>query len=128
MAVHAAALAEPGEEARVIAGRVEVQHHAAAHEGGGQLALLVGGDDDEREPAAFGAHLEMAERRHREAAVAENIEQGIGHLGVGLVDLVDQEHRLALARLVDGLPQAPALHVFFVGGIEPPRDLSLIHI
>jgi len=127
MAVHAAALDQPGEEARVIAGRVEVQHHAAAHEGGGQLALLVGRDDDERKPTAFGAHGEMAQRRHREAVVAEHTEQGIGDLGVGLVDLVDQEHggMPVVTHLVHRLPEAPAFHVLHVGRVELPRDLSI---
>jgi hypothetical protein len=62
---------------------------AAAEEGVGQLLLVVAGDDDHR---AQGGHHLVAGLDDAEAHAVELVEEIVGELQVGLVDLVDEEH------------------------------------
>ena len=102
---------------------VEVQVEAAPLEGLGQLAARVGGEDDER--AAYGG--DGAELRDRHLEVREHLEQQPLDLDVGLVDLVDEQHRRLLAP--DRGQQRPGeqelLGEDVVVGLRPRRVVAL---
>ena len=125
--VHPPARHQPVDEGLVLVRRVEVEHDAAADERRRQLPLLVGGDDDQRQTLRRAMNDPMAERRHGEAAVAENLEQGVGNVRVGLVDLVDEKHRdrATFPHFVHRLPEAPGLDVLLVGDVEAALDLGV---
>ena len=111
----------------LVGWRIQVQHEATPDEGRRQLPLLVGRDDDQRQTAALGAHTEVIEVRYRKATVAQHVEQRIGHVGVGLVDLVDQQDHVgsAVFHLFDRLPQESLPDVLLVGTIQCAFDLRI---
>ena len=91
---------------RVGVGKADVVEEAAAQERVRQFLLVVRGDDDDR-PAA---------RLHRLAGLVDEelhaiefLQQVVGKLDVGLVDLVDQQHRPLVGD--EGVPQLAALDV-----------------
>src|SRR5579885_2707681 len=72
----------------LLVGEVDVQVQAAALERVGHFAGVVGGENHQRQMPG----LERPEFRHRDLEVGEQLEQKGFELGVGLVDLVDQQH------------------------------------
>src|SRR5215472_17400498 len=70
-------------------------------EGVVDLARAVRGDDDRRR---FG-RADRADFRNGDLPVAEQLEQKRFELLVGAIDLVDQQHRRAAVRRVDGPKQ-----------------------
>ncbi|MCY1169811.1 hypothetical protein D9M73_98610 [compost metagenome] len=130
---------------RLAIGKFDVVKEATAQEGVGQFLLVIAGDDDDRA-------LDCADGFPRfvnmEFHAIEFLQQIVGEFDVGLVDLVDQQHRRLGARerlpqfaatdvigdvvdaLVAQLPVAQARHrVIFVqallrlgGGLDVPLD------
>jgi hypothetical protein len=83
-------------------GEVDEVEDAAPQEGVGQLLLVVAGDDHD---GALRGHDLVAGLGDAEAHAVELVEQVVGELEVGLVDLVDEEHHPLLAR--ERLPERP---------------------
>ncbi len=71
-------------------------HHAPAQEGTRELALLVGGDHHQRRHARRARNALGA--RDLEAPLAQGVEQPVRDCDVGLVDLVEQDHRAHRSR------------------------------
>ncbi len=63
---------------------------AAAQECVRQFLLVVGGDDDDRSPARMDRLAGLVDE---ELHAIEFLQQVVGKLDIGLVDLVDEEHR-----------------------------------
>ena len=70
-------------------GELDVVEEAAAQEGVGQLLLVVGGDDDDRAVPGLDGLVRLVDV---ELHAVELLQQVVGELDVGLVDLVDQQH------------------------------------
>ena len=87
-------------------GEADVVEEAAAQEGVGQLLLVVGGDHHDR--TLHGLH-DLLRLVDVELHAIELEQQVVGELDVGLVDLVDQQHRPLLGG--EGVPQLAALDV-----------------
>jgi hypothetical protein len=75
-------------------GEADVVEEAAAQEGVGQLLLVVRGDHHDRPLHAFTTFLRLVDV---ELHAIELEQQVVGELDVGLVDLVDQQHRPLVA-------------------------------
>jgi hypothetical protein len=80
---------------------VDVEVQAATLQGVGHLTGVVAGEHDQRDVLG----LQGAELRHAHLEVREHFQQEGLELGVGFVDLVDQEHRRARRR--DRLQERP---------------------
>jgi len=91
---------------------------APPQEGVGQFLFVVRGDDDHG--AVQGAHG-LAGFVHMELHPVEFLQQVVGKLDVGLVDLVDQQHHLGGCG--KGLPQLAAPDV--IGHVVHPRIAQL---
>ena len=70
-------------------GELDVVEEAAAQEGVGQLLLVVGGDDDDGRLLRLDGLVRLVDV---ELHAIELLQQVVGELDVGLVDLVDQQH------------------------------------
>ena len=103
---------------RVAVGEGDVVEEAAAQEGVGQLLLIVRGDDHDR--PVDGLHR-LAGFVDMEFHPIELLQEVVGEFDVGLVDLVDQQHR-QLGR-GEGVPQFAALDV--VGDVVDPLVAEL---
>ncbi len=77
-------------------GEADVVEEAAAQEGVGQLLLVVRGDRSP--PAAATAFIISLRLVDVELHPIELEQQVVGELDVGLVDLVDQQHRRGTRR------------------------------
>jgi hypothetical protein len=75
---------------RLAVGKLDVVEEAAAQEGVRQFLLVVRGDDDDR---PVGGLHRLAGLVDVELHPVEFLEEVVGKLDVGLVDLVDQQHR-----------------------------------
>ncbi len=91
---------------RLAVGELDVVEEAAAQEGVGQLLLVVRGDD--HDGALLGADR-LAGLVDEELHAIEFLKQIVRELDVGLVDLVDQQHRALVGG--EGLPQLALLDV-----------------
>ncbi len=91
---------------RLQVGEFDVVEEAAAQEGVGQLLLVVRRDDDDR--AALRLHR-LAGFVDEEFHAVQLLQQVVGEFDVGLVDLVDQQHRALVRR--ERLPQLAAANV-----------------
>ena len=91
---------------RLGVGEADVVEEAAAQEGVRQLLLVVGGDDHHRADARLDGLVGLVDV---ELHPIELVQQVVGEFDVGLVDLVDQQHRPLGG--VEGLPQLAALDV-----------------
>src|SRR5581483_10254557 len=69
-------------------GKIDVQMQTAALQRVGHLAAVVAGEHHQRNVL----RLQRADLGHGNLKVAENFQQERFELGVGLVDLVDQQH------------------------------------
>src|SRR5688572_26026978 len=87
-------------------GELDVVEEAAAQKGVRQLLLVVRGDDDDRAPLR--AHR-LAGLVDVELHAVELEQEVVRELDVGLVDLVDEEHRPRLGG--EGVPELAALDV-----------------
>ncbi|GJE68747.1 hypothetical protein CHKEEEPN_0266 [Methylorubrum podarium] len=103
---------------RLGVGEPDVVEEAAAQEGVRQLLLVVRGDDDDR--AVFRADR-LAGLVDVELHPVEFGQQVVGELDVGLVDLVDEQHRPG--RGGERLPQLAAADV--VRNVRDPRVAEL---
>ena len=75
-------------------GKADVVEEAAAQECVGKLLFVVGRDDHDRPPASLDG---LAGFVDEEFHAIELLQQVVGELDVGLVDLVDQQHRASSA-------------------------------
>ena len=83
-----------------LVGKADVVEEAAAQEGVRQLLLVVGGDDDHGALARLDPLASLVDVEFHAIQLQQQI---VGELDVGLVDLVDEEHRPLLGG--EGLPQ-----------------------
>ena len=88
-----------------------------------QLRADVRGHDDDRVP-----EIHRAAERVGQAAVLQDLEQDLQHVGVGLLDLVEEDDRVGPA--AHRLGQLAALLVADVarGRADEPRDGELLHV
>ena len=87
-------------------GKADVVEEAAAQERVGQFLLVVGGDDHQRPPPRLHGLAGLVDE---ELHAIEFEQQVVGEFDVGLVDLVDQQHRPLFGD--EGVPQLAALDV-----------------
>ena len=87
-------------------GKADVVEEAAAQEGVGQFLFVVRGDDHDRAAARLHGLARLVDE---ELHAIELLQQVVGKLDVGLVDLVDQQHRALVGD--EGVPQFAALDV-----------------
>ena len=103
---------------RVGIGETDVVKEAAPQEGVGQFLLVVRGDDDDGavlRPHGLAGFVDV------ELHPVQFLQQVVGKLDVGLVDLVDQQHHAA--RRFEGLPQLALADV--VRHVMHPRIAQL---
>ena len=99
-------------------GEIDVMEEAATQEGVGQLFLVVGGDDHDRALLGADGFPGLVDE---ELHAIQFLQKVIGELDVGLVDLVDQQHHLAV--MGKGFPQLAFFQV--VGHIFHPFGAEL---
>ncbi len=99
-------------------GELDVVEEAAAQEGVGQLLLVVGGDDDDGPVHRLDGLVRLVDV---ELHAVEFLQQVVGELDVGLVDLVDQQHGALVHR--ERLPQLALADV--VADVGHPRVAEL---
>ncbi len=103
---------------RLAIGKADVVEEAAAQERVGQFLLVVRGDDHDRPlPRRHG----LARLVDVELHAVELEQEIVGEFDVGLVDLVDQQHRRRVGG--EGLPELAALNV--VGDVGDLRLAEL---
>lgn len=91
---------------RLAVGEGDVVEEAAAQEGVGQFLLVVRGDDDDRALLRLDGFVGLVDV---ELHLVEFLQQVVGELDVGLVDLVDQQDHPLLG--LEGLPELALLDV-----------------
>src|ERR1035441_2668274 len=103
----------------LVVGDGEAERRVARDLGGAD----VRGHDHDRVAEVHSAALGV-----REPAVLEDLQEDVEDVGVGLLDLVEQQHRVGLAP--DRLGQLAALVVADVAGgrADEPRDGVLLHV
>ena len=99
-------------------GKADVVEEAAPEKGVGQLLLVVAGDDDDGAGPRPHRLLRLVDE---ELHAVELQQEVVRELDVGLVDLVDEQHRLPLRR--ERLPQLAAHDV--VGDVVHPGFAEL---
>ena len=103
---------------RLRIGELDVVEEAAAQEGVGQLLFVVGRDDDDRPMFGLDGLMRLVDV---ELHAIEFLQQIVGELDVGLVDLVDEQHGALIHR--ERLPQLALADV--VADVGDPRVAEL---